>query len=297
MPLNQGYLLYGRLTKETLTLSRRAHLPTHQGSPSQVQYTLVPLVFRALGLARTIRAAEATEEEQAAAAAAAATEKAAGEKKSVAAKKAAAAAAAEAAAATSAGEEATEGNGKEGGGGGRSSGDAANGDGGNGKAVAAGESGEGGEGDETPGTAATEQSEDDGEAAATETTALEDGEQQEQQEEEEEEEEEGFPPPPPPVTARPRQFSSRKVYQFLHEIVTAMAPLHPWVSLSLFLQCALGADHTGFKAIAYEFFSQVRQDDVELERFLLYTVGRFSLSSAVAGFSVEAKITISASQC
>lgn len=59
---------------------------------------------------------------------------------------------------------------------------------------------------------------------------------------------------PPP---RPRQFSSRKAYQFLHEIVTAMAPMYPWVSLSLFLQCAIGADHTGFKAIAYEFFSQV----------------------------------------
>ncbi|CAN0473160.1 unnamed protein product, partial [Laminaria digitata] len=62
--------------------------------------------------------------------------------------------------------------------------------------------------------------------------------------------------PVPAVVVRPRQFSSRKAYQFLHEIVTAMAPLHPWVSLSLFLQCALGADRTGFKAIAYEFFSQ-----------------------------------------
>lgn len=39
-----------------------------QGAPSQIQYTLVPLVFRALGLARTIRAAELAEEEQATAA-------------------------------------------------------------------------------------------------------------------------------------------------------------------------------------------------------------------------------------
>ncbi|CAM9375799.1 unnamed protein product, partial [Scytosiphon promiscuus] len=48
-----------------LVVARR-HLG--QGAPSQVQYTLVPLVFRALGLARTIRAAEMAEEEQAVAA-------------------------------------------------------------------------------------------------------------------------------------------------------------------------------------------------------------------------------------
>ncbi|CAN0413469.1 unnamed protein product, partial [Discosporangium mesarthrocarpum] len=53
-----------------------------------------------------------------------------------------------------------------------------------------------------------------------------------------------------------RQFSSRKVFQFLHEIITAMGPSFPWTSLTLFLQCAMGADRAGFNAISYEFFSQ-----------------------------------------
>ncbi|CAN0484214.1 unnamed protein product, partial [Laminaria digitata] len=52
-----------------LVVARR-HLG--QGAPSQVQFTLVPLVFRALGLARTIRNAELAEDEQVAAEAAAA---------------------------------------------------------------------------------------------------------------------------------------------------------------------------------------------------------------------------------
>mmetsp|Transcript_15259 Transcript_15259/g.22918 ORF Transcript_15259/g.22918 Transcript_15259/m.22918 type:complete len:880 (-) Transcript_15259:6716-9355(-) len=52
------------------------------------------------------------------------------------------------------------------------------------------------------------------------------------------------------------QYSSRKVFQFVHEIVTAMAGSFPAISLSLFLDCALEADRCGFKAIAYEFVSQ-----------------------------------------
>lgn len=49
------------------------------------------------------------------------------------------------------------------------------------------------------------------------------------------------------------QYSTRKVFQFTHEIVTAMATKYPDLSLKLFLQCAQGADECGFSAIAYEF--------------------------------------------
>ena len=52
------------------------------------------------------------------------------------------------------------------------------------------------------------------------------------------------------------QYSSRKVFQFVHEIVTAMAGSFPALSLHLFLQSAQEADSAGFSAIAYEFVSQ-----------------------------------------
>jgi len=53
------------------------------------------------------------------------------------------------------------------------------------------------------------------------------------------------------------KYSSRKLFQFVHEIVGAMASSgYPEVSLQLFLQCAMGADKCDFKAIAYEFISQ-----------------------------------------
>jgi vacuolar protein sorting-associated protein 35 len=53
------------------------------------------------------------------------------------------------------------------------------------------------------------------------------------------------------------KYSSRKVFQFVHEIVGAMASSgYPEVSLQLFLQCAMAADKCDFKAIAYEFISQ-----------------------------------------
>ncbi|CAB1113798.1 unnamed protein product [Ectocarpus sp. CCAP 1310/34] len=214
-----------------LVVARR-HLG--QGSPSQVQYTLVPLVFRALGLARTIRAAEVADEEQAAAAETAAA--------------AAAAATAKAEAEARAAADAAEGGANGGSGGGADdNGDAANGG-------EDGKEGEGG-GDETEAAAApAEGDEDSGETVAAAAAA---GESPATGAEGAVDDAGAFPPvPPAAAVARPRQFSSRKVYQFLHEIVTAMAPLHPWVSLSLFLQCAIGADRTGFKAIAYEFFSQ-----------------------------------------
>jgi len=50
--------------------------------------------------------------------------------------------------------------------------------------------------------------------------------------------------------------SCRRIFQFMHEIVTAMAASYPDLSLKLFLQCAQGADQADFKAIAYEFVSQ-----------------------------------------
>ena len=59
---------------------------------------------------------------------------------------------------------------------------------------------------------------------------------------------------PPPAEV---QFSCRKIFQFMHEIVTAMASAgYPDLSLKLFLQCAQGADQCEFKAISYEFVSQ-----------------------------------------
>lgn len=199
--------------------------PFHlKGSPSQVQYTLVPLVFRALGLARTIRAAELDEDERAAAAAQAAQAAAA-----------AAQAAAEAAESTS---EATKGEKEDAALEGGSAEGRMNGKEEGGEVVAKGSMSNGGDEGATSSALVVK------EGGATTAEAASGGGQGE-----------ALVVVPPPV--RPRQFSSRKAYQFLHEIVTAMAPLHPWVSLTLFLQCALGADHTGFKAIAYEFFSQV----------------------------------------
>ena len=51
---------------------------------------------------------------------------------------------------------------------------------------------------------------------------------------------------------------TRKVFQFIHEIVTALASKFPEVSLRLFLQSAIAADRNGaaFKPICYEFVSQ-----------------------------------------
>ena len=52
------------------------------------------------------------------------------------------------------------------------------------------------------------------------------------------------------------EVTPRKVLQFVHEIVTALASNYALVSLQLFLQCALVADYCRFEAIAYEFFTQ-----------------------------------------
>ena len=52
-----------------------------------------------------------------------------------------------------------------------------------------------------------------------------------------------------------------QVFQFVHEIVTAMAGHFPELSLHLFLEAAVGADRAGFAAIAYAFVS---------EAFILY---------------------------
>ncbi len=73
-------------------------------------------------------------------------------------------------------------------------------------------------------------------------------------------------PPPPPTNAVTRTnanakavlegLSSRKVFQFVHEVVTGIAPQVPAQALKLFLKCALAADIAHLQAIAYEFISQ-----------------------------------------
>mmetsp|Transcript_5371 Transcript_5371/g.8855 ORF Transcript_5371/g.8855 Transcript_5371/m.8855 type:complete len:812 (+) Transcript_5371:25-2460(+) len=54
----------------------------------------------------------------------------------------------------------------------------------------------------------------------------------------------------------PPQYSSRKVFQFVIEIVTALATSHPEIALKLFLQSAQAADECQFSAIAYEFIKE-----------------------------------------
>lgn len=54
----------------------------------------------------------------------------------------------------------------------------------------------------------------------------------------------------------PPQYSTRKVFQFIIEIVTAMATSHPEISMKLFLQAAQAADSCNFSAIAYEFVKE-----------------------------------------
>jgi vacuolar protein sorting-associated protein 35 len=48
----------------------------------------------------------------------------------------------------------------------------------------------------------------------------------------------------------------KKVFQFSHEMVTALAPEYPEVALRLFLQCAEAADRCGLETICYEFVTQ-----------------------------------------
>ena len=97
-----------------------------------------------------------------------------------------------------------------------------------------------------PGDQSEENDDDDGKAAPSQTPAN-----------------EPPPPPPPPPSEvsvpellKPPSTSSRKVFQFLHEIVTAMSSTCPQISLHLFLSCAKAADNCSYKAIAYEFMTQ-----------------------------------------
>eukprot|EP01029_Cantina_marsupialis_P006693 TRINITY_DN17390_c0_g1_i1.p1 TRINITY_DN17390_c0_g1~~TRINITY_DN17390_c0_g1_i1.p1 ORF type:complete len:786 (-),score=218.96 TRINITY_DN17390_c0_g1_i1:188-2500(-) len=55
---------------------------------------------------------------------------------------------------------------------------------------------------------------------------------------------------------KPLAFSARRVFQFIHEICTALAASHPQLSLRLFLQSVLASDECHYEAIAYEFFTQ-----------------------------------------
>ena len=52
------------------------------------------------------------------------------------------------------------------------------------------------------------------------------------------------------------QFSSRKVLQFIIEIVTAMATSYPELSLKMFLEAAQASDSFNYSAIAYEFMKE-----------------------------------------
>ena len=54
----------------------------------------------------------------------------------------------------------------------------------------------------------------------------------------------------------PPQYSSRKVFQFIIEIVTALGTSHPEIALKLFLQAAQAADECNYSAIAYEFIKE-----------------------------------------
>lgn len=56
--------------------------------------------------------------------------------------------------------------------------------------------------------------------------------------------------------ATPPQFSTRKVFHFIIEIVTAMATSLPELSLRLFLNAAQAADEFVYSAIAYEFLKE-----------------------------------------
>jgi vacuolar protein sorting-associated protein 35 len=49
---------------------------------------------------------------------------------------------------------------------------------------------------------------------------------------------------------------SKKVFGFVHEMVTVLAPHHSERALRLFLQAAQSADAAGFEAISYEFLAQ-----------------------------------------
>ena len=49
---------------------------------------------------------------------------------------------------------------------------------------------------------------------------------------------------------------AKKCFQFVHEIVTALAVDARGLSLRLFLQCAMRADQFGLNKIAYEFIAQ-----------------------------------------
>ncbi len=57
-------------------------------------------------------------------------------------------------------------------------------------------------------------------------------------------------------TIVPPRFSSKKVFQFVIEIVTAMATSYPETALKLFLNSAQAADEFNFPAIAYEFMKE-----------------------------------------
>ncbi|KAJ6243696.1 vacuolar sorting protein [Anaeramoeba flamelloides] len=50
--------------------------------------------------------------------------------------------------------------------------------------------------------------------------------------------------------------SAKKIFEFIHKIMTSLTKLLPLKSLKLFLQCALASDKCNFEPIAYEFMTK-----------------------------------------
>ena len=49
---------------------------------------------------------------------------------------------------------------------------------------------------------------------------------------------------------------SKKVFGFVHEIITVLAPVAPQIAMRLFLQAAQCSDTVAYEAISYEFVAQ-----------------------------------------
>ena len=71
----------------------------------------------------------------------------------------------------------------------------------------------------------------------------------------------------------------KKLFQFVHEMVTALGsqnPAHGEISLQLFLHGAQLADYFGFKSIAYEFMTKVSRWLVASDRWIYPIVVSYS---------------------
>lgn len=107
------------------------------------------------------------------------------------------------------------------------------------------------------------------------------------------------PPPELAVPAAPvvLRYSSKKVFQLVHEVVTGMAPQHPALAQKLFLESALAADRCVLTAILYEFLSQafiIYEDDMADARNQLDSlISIISTLAATSSLSPEDHETLS----